>query len=134
MKWTVLLPALLCVASPSGAQALQKCRSHDGVTAYRSGSCVAGEVLVATRDFAPDPRNAGQPPTPPTDAARERASTKRPSASARTRGRGRRGAGTRKDPCTSAKVARNEFQQRRGLRITMADLSRWNHRVYDACK
>ena len=38
------------------------------------------------------------------------------------------------DPCTGEKRSRDDFRRRRGLKVTMAELSRWNHRVYDACK
>ena len=138
MKWTLLLLAFLYAFS-SQAQTLQKCSGKNGVTAYRSGSCMPGEKLVAVRDGTPDTRHVGQLQSqaraPREHQARGSAHAKRQSGKVhRLSTTGPRRKKARKDPCASAKQARDDFQQRRGIKITMAELSRWNHRVYDACK
>ena len=48
--------------------------------------------------------------------------------------RSRRVISTGKNPCAITKQARDVYQKRRSIKITMAELSRWNNRVYDACK
>lgn len=138
MKWTLLFLAFLYALS-SQAQTLQKCSSKNGVTAYRSGSCMPGEKLVAVREGAPDLRHLeqlqSQAQAPREPKARGSAHAKRQFGKDRhLSATGPRRKKARKDPCASTKQARDDFQQRRGIRITMAELSRWNHRVYDACK
>jgi len=140
MKGTWLLFAFLC-AAPAQAQTLQQCAGKDGTTAYRSGSCLPGERLVAVRDNPPEVRTTPAPEqalheSEPEDAKHAsrnagnyRHATRRASAT-----RSRRATSTRGNPCASAKQARDEYQKRRGIRITMAELSRWNNRVYDACR
>lgn len=142
MKWLVLY-AVLFAAWPlhAGSEGIHKCvRDGGGATAYRSHPCGAGESLVAMIEPAPE-LQARHRTSPPATVARP-VSTKSRSHSNRT---GRRFASeskvrrskprrSRKDPCRSAKQGRDEFQRRRGIHITMDELSRWNHRVYDACK
>jgi len=132
----LLLGASFCAHS----QTLHQCSGRSGTTAYRSGACLAGERLVAVRDIevaiAPDAVSQDTPvriashgksrrATPP-KRARLAHATRRSSRSSRRR--------STVDPCTREKRARDDFQRRRGIKVTMAELSRWNHRVYDACK
>lgn len=136
----LLLLVLSCACS-SHAQTLHKCSGQGGTIAYRDGDCRPGERLVAVRDATAGihsrPRSGHAP-----NASRRTARTSKDSGAARddrndrrrsTRGRARRRK-TQVDPCSAAKQARDDFQRKRGIKVTMAQLSRWNHRVYDACK
>ena len=141
MKGTILLLALLCAAS-SQAQTLQKCSGKGGTTAYRSGSCLSGERLVEVRDNLPDVHALPLVP----EQALHNSGPEKAKRTAKNAGnhshasrrvpttRSRRATSTSKNPCASTKQARDDFQKRRGIKITMAELSRWNNRVYDACK
>lgn len=138
MRSKLLLPTwlLLCTCTSLQAGALNQCRGQAGTTAYRSGDCLPGERLVAVREIAPDPMPAtaaGEAPraSPPRAAKRAHA-TRRGPARARAVGPKRRKPVI--DPCTREQRARDAFQRRRGIHVTMDELSRWNHRVYDACK
>jgi len=142
MKWFVLC-AVLFAPWPlhAGSEDIHKCvRDDGGTTAYRSHPCGAGESLVATIEPAPEVQAPVRTSRPATTAPR--ASTGSPFRSNRSSHRfatssevhGRKPRRQRKNPCRSAKQARDDFQRRRGIRITMDELSRWNHRVYDACK
>jgi len=147
MKWFVLCAALFA-AWPlhAGSGDIHKCvRDDGGATAYRSRPCGAGESLVAMVEPAPEVQEPVRTSRPATTA--RRASTgspfrSRPFRSSRTSHRlaagpavrGHRPRRQRRNPCRSAKQARDDFQRRRGIHITMDELSRWNHRVYDACK
>lgn len=129
---------LLC-ACPVHAQTLHKCSGQGGAIAYRDGDCLPGERLVAVRDAAagihqperarPAPRRPARPSRGHDTAADYRKDDRR---------RGTRGHAkprkSRKDPCKAAKQARDDFQRKRRARMTMEQLSRWSHRVYDACK
>lgn len=137
MRW-LLLFALAC-ALPLHAEGFQKCRGEGGATAYRGKGCLSGETLVATLEQVADPPRAQgrlAAESPPRQSRTTRQS--RRSQSSRGRAGTRKGKSRRKrspeNPCRSAKKARDDFQRRRGIKITMDDLSRWNHRVYDACK
>ena len=137
MRWIPLLFALAC-ALPLHAGDFRKCRGEGGATAYRSKGCLSGETVVAILKPVADPpqaqRIADRSPTRQPRSTRE----SRHGQSYRSRAGGRngkpRGKRGRTNPCKSAKKARDDFQRRRGIKITMDDLSRWNHRVYDACK
>ena len=137
MRWIPLLFALSS-ALPLHAEDFQKCQGEGGAIAYRGKGCLGGETLLAVIEPAADPpsiqrRAVEEPPSRQSRTARttkHSQSSRAPAKKAR-RGRTRR---SRKDPCTSAKQARDDFQRRRGIHVTMSELSRWNHRVYDACK
>ena len=138
MRWILLLFALACVL-PLHAEDFQKCRGEGGATAYRSKGCLSGETLLAVLEPVADPPQAqrraaaeSSPRQSRTARKSKRGKSSRARASARnSKPRGKR---SRKNPCESAKKARDDFQRRRGIHITMSGLSRWNHRVYDACK
>jgi hypothetical protein len=140
MKWTVLLLAFLHPCSLH-AQTLHECIGKSGVAAYRSGECLPGERLVAVRPAAPEVPALGQPrvaaereaPGRRIEASRRKADGARHGSRRASATSSRRRNATR-DPCASAKLARDAFQDRRGIKVTMAELSRWNHRVYDACR
>lgn len=141
MKGILLLLALLCAAS-SQAQTLQKCSGKGGTTAYRSDNCLPGERLVAVRDNPPDVDASPQAPEEGLHGPKLE-KTKRTSRRAGYDSqafrrvpttRSRRSNSTSENPCASTKQARDDYQKRRGIKITMAELSRWNNRVYDACK
>ena len=139
IKIGILCAALACTWSAHAGESIHKCSSGNGTSAYRSQSCRSGETLVAVIEPAPGVVSAGLFPVPlahrPVSAAARHAEK---ATVRRIRGGSRRHASrprhSRKDPCKSAKQARDDYQRRRGIRITMDDLSRWNHRVYDACK
>lgn len=142
MRTNPLLPFLLlgaCFCAQS--QTLHQCRGQGGTTAYRGDACRTGERLIAVREMQVDLAPTSIPTHEPAGTASKngaprsaqplhaRAHAARKSTSARSK--------RRKpvvDPCTREKRARDDFQRRRGIRLTMAQLSRWNHRVYDACK
>jgi hypothetical protein len=143
MRPKLPLPAwlLLCACACAQAHALNQCRGQGGASAYREGDCLPGEHFVARHDAVPDP-------DPPADArqASSRAAAL-PSTTRRTqrafptrrsaRGTARAHPKPRKasiDPCIREQRARDDFQRRRSIHVTMAELSRWNHRVYEACK
>ncbi len=144
MKWISLgTTLLLCTfALHARAEHFNKCSGAGGVVAYRSHACLPGERLLAILDPVPEvtaQRNDGQP------AHRKPARRPKPGRSVDRRDSNHRAAwflpGTRKrksratrNPCVATKKARDDFQRRRGIRITMNELSRWNQRVYDACK
>lgn len=141
MKWIPLLAApLLCaLALQAHAENFSKCRDEGGVVAYRSHACLAGETLVATLDPEPEtraPQREGESARSKTARATSKRSTVRPGRSrvASSRSRSTRKPRTSRNPCASAKKARDDFQRRRGIKVTMDELSRWSHRVYDACK
>ena len=142
MKWIVMLGAALIVAQPlhAGSASVHKCSGDGGATAYRSEDCRAGESLVATIEPAPEihaPVRTGPSATADRSAAagsRLRSSRAGHRTATRSVSRSRKPRRPRKNPCQGAKQARDDFQRRRGIHITMAELSRWNHRVYDACK
>lgn len=127
---------LLCaLALQAHAESFHKCTGGDGAVAYRSQACRPGETLVATLDPVPEAR-APQPQrqtsaSPPSTRSAVRGGRSR---AARSRSRSARKPRAARNPCASAKKARDDFQRRRGIRVTMDELSRWNHRVYDACK
>jgi hypothetical protein len=135
MRPILLLPAWLLLCVCAQAHALSQCKGQGGATAYREGDCLAGEHLVARHEAVPDPDPA--PARAP--VATGRAITQAPPArradvyraSARGRPKRRRPS---VDPCTREKRARDDFQRRRSIHVTMDELSRWNHRVYEACK
>lgn len=131
MKWILPLFVLLpCALAPQArAESFHKCSVGDGAVAYRSQACLPGETLVATLEPAPE-AHAQQPET----SARPSSTRSAARHVARSRPQRTRRPRTTRDPCASAKKARDDFQRRRGIRITMDELSRWNHRVYDACK
>lgn len=138
-----LLPLLLlgaCFCAQS--QTLHRCSGQGGTTAYRSSACLPGERLIAVREM-----EAERAPPPPTQDAEPAAAGKGgPPRVARPRPAGRaymarrsthahtRSRRSTVDPCSREKRARDEFQRRRGIKVTMAELSRWSHRIYDACK
>ena len=141
MKGTILLLALLCAAS-SQAQTLQKCSGKGGTTAYRSGNCLPGERLVEARDNPPDVHALPSVPEQPSHGS-DLGNAKRPSRNGGNHSHASRGVRTtrsrhvtppRENPCATTKQARDDYQKRRGIKITMVELSRWNNRVYDACK
>lgn len=138
-RWIALLIALAC-ALPLHAQEFQKCRGEGGATAYRSKGCLSGETLVAVLEPVAEPvplqRSVdGEAPARATQSMRNsgRAQARRTGARG-GKPRRTRVARSRGNPCRRAKQARDDFQRRRGIKVTMNDLSRWNHRVYDACK
>src|SRR5690606_23773539 len=138
MRWIPLLFALAC-ALPLHAEDFQKCRSEGGATAYRSKGCLSCETLVAILEPVVDPPQARRRvavESPPRQARTAQKSKRSKSSRGRasTRNSKPRSKRSRKNPCKSAKKARDDFQRRRGIKVTMDDLSRWNHRVYDACK
>lgn len=140
----LLFLVLLCACS-SHARTLHKCSGQGGTIAYRDGGCLPSERLVAVRDAAADIHSPQQrPPRPGHEPNAPRRTTRASKDSGTTReyrhdrrrvarnhARRRKAA---KDPCSAAKQARDDFQRKRGIKVTMAQLSRWNHRVYDACK
>lgn len=131
MRWIPLLLALAC-ALPLHAEDFRKCRGEGGATAYRSKGCLSGETLVAVLEPVADPPQAQRRvavESPPRQSRAGRKSKRQTSRNARN---GKRS--SRKNPCRSAKQARDDFRRRRGIKITMDELSRWSHRVYDACK
>jgi hypothetical protein len=140
MRWITLLFVLAC-AFPLHAEDFQKCRGEGGTTAYRSKGCLSGETLVAVLEPVADPpqaqrRVAAESPSSQSRTAQrsKRSRSNRAYAShSSDKSRSKRSR-SRKDPCRSAKKARDDFQRRRGIKITMDELSRWSHRVYDACK
>jgi hypothetical protein len=135
-QWAAGLLLLFTACACAHAQSLNQCRGQGGATAYRGGACLPGERLVAVRDGVPDPAPV------PMSAAAGHASKKAPSTRPAKRVRAYRGIAAARpkhrkstiDPCTREKGARDDFQRRRGIHVTMDELSRWNHRVYDACK
>lgn len=126
---------LLAACACAHAQSLNQCLGQGGTTAYRGGACLPGERLIAVRDGVPDPVVAPAAAASRTIAKATRARpVKRVRASRRiARARPKRRRST-VDPCTKEKRARDDFQRRRSIHVTMAELSRWNHRVYEACK
>lgn len=141
MNRNLLFLTLLCACS-AHAQTVQKCSGQGGTTAYRSGDCLPGERLVAVRDAAPRSHIQVQTEPPHTQQPHEAHRAKHASNNGVTTRQHRRDIARRserhlkptRDPCSAAKQARDDFQRKRSIRITMAQLSRWNHRVYDACK
>ncbi|GAA3918538.1 hypothetical protein [Luteimonas lutimaris] len=142
MKWSSLLFAslLLCTCAPHArAEGFHKCGGEGGAVAYRSQTCLPGETLLATLEPEPEfsaqrndaERNSTAPAPRPKPA---RNADRRERSHATQRLQGSRKPRAKKNPCAAAKLARDDFQRRRGIRITMVELSRWNHRVYDACK
>lgn len=136
MRW---IPPLLALAFalPLHAGDFQKCRGEGGATAYRADGCLAGETLVAVLEPVADPPQAQRPVAMASEPSHSRTPTSKRSKASRShtgKSRGKRSRGSRKNPCRSAKQARDDFRRRRGLKITMDELSRWSHRVYDACK
>lgn len=118
------------------AQSLNQCRGQGGTTAYRSGDCLPGERLVAVREIASDPAPATAAPIEAQRASLPKATksthpTRRPVRARPVRAKRRK---SPVDPCTREKRARDDFQRRRSIHVTMDELSRWNHRVYEACK
>lgn len=144
MKGISLLAMLLCaLALQAHAESFHKCSGEGAAVAYRSQGCLPGEKLVATLEPKPETRapqrenGAAHAAAPSrTRHSSSKRSTVRGGRSrvARSRSRGTRKPRATRNPCASAKKARDDFQRRRGIKITMDDLSRWNHRVYDACK
>jgi hypothetical protein len=139
-KHPFLLLLLLGACFCADSQTLHQCSGRSGTTAYRSGACLAGERLVAVRDIeveiAPDPVSQDAPVRVGSHGRSRRATQPgrvRPARATRRSSRSSRNKST-VDPCTREKRARDGFQRRRGIKVTMAELSRWNHRVYDACK
>lgn len=137
MRRCLLCLILLCTCS-SHAQTLHKCSGRGGSIAYRDGDCLPGERLVAVRDAAiaasPQPQRRPERSTHAPRASREPAARDHRHERRRgTRGRTKRPK-ARKDPCSAAKQARDDFRRKQGTRVTMDQLSRWSHRVYDACK
>ncbi|HVI60296.1 MAG TPA: hypothetical protein VM619_15680 [Luteimonas sp.] len=135
MRPILLLPAWLLLCACAQAHALSQCKGQGGATAYREGDCLAGERLVARHEAVADPDSASAGiPVAAGRAATQAPATRRTHATrASVRGRPKR----RKpsvDPCTREKRARDDFQRRRSIHVTMDELSRWNHRVYEACK
>lgn len=143
MKWMPLI-ALLCSCiglSQARADSFSKCSGEGGTIAYRSQTCLTGETLVATLDPVPQARPSRAIADPPHAVHRNR-----PSAHTRRAGHQRRASSQTRpqqhprkprrpsNACAKARQARDDFQRRRGIHITMAQLSRWNHRVYDTCK
>lgn len=134
----LLLAACFCAQS----QTLHQCSGRGGTTAYRSGACLAGEQLVALREIeveaASGPTSRDATPAITSHVKSPRAMQPRHSSRAHARRQSSHPRSKRRrsavDPCTRAKRARDDFQRRRGIKVTMAELSRWNHRVYDACK
>ena len=134
----LMLGACFCAQS----QTVHQCSGQGGSTAYRSGACLAGERLVDVREMEVEATTPAAPGAGPAVAAGEnessRASRPRHARHARST-RNSRHAGSKRrkatvDPCTREKRARDDFQRKRGIKVTMEQLSRWNHRVYDACK
>jgi hypothetical protein len=141
-KPALLLPCLLGACFCAQPQTLHQCSGQGGTTAYRSGACLPGEALVAVRemeaDVAPAGARDGRPVastgrSSPARAARPRSARVAHAGRKSTHARSKRRKST-VDPCTREKRARDDFRRRRGIKVTMAELSRWNHRVYDACK
>ncbi|MGN7725144.1 hypothetical protein ACTJIL_04885 [Luteimonas sp. 22616] len=139
-KPVLLLLCLLGACFCAQSQTLHQCTGQGGTTAYRSGTCLPGETLVAVREMEADTASASRdhqpatasesrPPRATQSQHPRRAHAKRKST--RLRSKRRKQA---VDPCTREKRARDDFQRRRGIKVTMEQLSRWNHRVYDACK
>lgn len=138
MRWIPLLFALACVPSLH-AEDFHKCLGEGGATAYRSKGCLSGETLVAVLEPVADPpqarrRAAGESPPHQSRTTRKSGRSQPNRGRPGARNSNPRSKRSRKNPCKSAKKARDDFQRRRGIKITMDDLSRWNHRVYDACK
>ena len=137
MKWIPLSALLLCaLAQQAHAESFHKCSGEGGAVAYRSQACLPGEQLVATLEPEPETRapqrkNEAAAAAAPSRAKRSPSTRNRV---ARPRSRGSRKSRASRNPCASAKKARDDFQRRRGIKVTMDELSRWNHRVYDACK
>jgi hypothetical protein len=141
-KHALLLPCLLAACFCAQPQTLHQCSGQGGTTAYRSGACLPGEALVAVRemeaDVAPAGARDGRPVastgrSSPARAAKPRSARAAHAGRKSTHARSKRRKST-VDPCTREKRARDDFRRRRGIKVTMAELSRWNHRVYDACK
>jgi hypothetical protein len=139
MKWNSpwAAPLLCALALQAHAGSFSKCSDEAGVVAYRSRACLPGETLVATLDPVPETRAPGHEDGP--RSARRSTPARKTVRHGRTRATRSRPRSTRKpranrNPCASAKKARDDFQRRRGIKVTMDELSRWNHRVYDACK
>lgn len=133
-----ILAAFLLLTGAASAQTLQTCAGQGGTTAYRSGDCLPNERLIAIREAGPDPRppSTVQVETGPAKPAlaitrSHRAPTARRVTNPRRASKRRKSA---PNTCASARRARDDFQRRRGIKVTMAELSRWNHKVYDACK
>ena len=134
MRPILLLPAWLLLCACAQAYALNQCKGQGGATAYREGDCLVGERLVARHDAVPDP----EPVAARAAVTIGRAATQAPPARRAHMPRGAvRGHSKRRkpsvDPCTREKRARDDFQRRRSIDVTMDELSRWNHRVYEAC-
>lgn len=145
VKWNPLFAFVLLCACALHARAddsIHKCSRGGGAVAYRSQACLPGERRLAT--LAPVPEVVARHD----DAGQNRPAPRAHATPARNTGRradrrehqaaqhpqGRRKPRPKKNPCVAARQGRDDFQRRRGIRITMAELSRWNHRVYDACK
>ncbi len=131
MRWIPLLFALACTL-PLHAEDFQKCLGEGGATAYRSKGCLSGETLVAVLEPVADPPQAQRRVDAESQPRQSRTARKSKRQTSRKARNGKRS--SRKDPCRSAKQARDDFRRRRGIKITMDELSRWSHRVYDACK
>jgi len=139
-KHALLLSLLLGTCFCAQSQTLHQCTGQGGTTAYRSGACLPGEALVAVREMEADiaPASRDHQPAAASESGPPRAAHSRHPRRAHAKRKSTHLRSKRRkqtvDPCTREKRARDDFQRRRGIKVTMAELSRWNHRVYDACK
>lgn len=140
-KPILLLLCLLGICFCAQSQTLHQCTGQGGgTTAYRSGACLPGEALVAVREMEADiaPASRDHQPAAASESGPPRAAQSRHPRRAQAKRKSTHLRSKRRkqtvDPCTREKRARDEFQRRRGIKVTMEQLSRWNHRVYDACK
>lgn len=129
--------ALLASASaPAGAGTVQKCVAADGHVTLTSGSCGAGDRLVASYDAVPEDVPASAQPA----AAVPAPATSRGQSATRAVSRGGRGGSTRSrsragpDRCAAARDRRDRTLQRVGLKRNFDLLRKLDDEVWAACR
>ncbi|KFN48238.1 hypothetical protein [Arenimonas composti] len=116
-------------AAPAPApRTLYKCRAPSGDLTFIDRPCPAGHEVVWMRPYAPEAGSAPRGSPRPRSGDRGSPVYSAP-APARAPDRGPTSA-----RCRAAKQYEADYRERRGLRITHAELRRLTDHVYEACK
>jgi len=127
---------LMCFSGLATAQSVYKCRDAAGAVVYQSQACSG----ITEKQWTPD-LDAAVPSSATREAAQRSIERDRQYLQASNRAttprRDRRTAASRVatvSPCERERQARAAAHERRGVRWSFDDASRWDARVFKACR
>jgi hypothetical protein len=139
--WTDLLlwATLAALATPAGAQTVQKCIGRDGHVTFTSAACPDDQRQTASYDATPEVMSAERAAELARRRQQEDANSRyldslTPRGARHAPGRRPQAADSRRSGCDAARAHRDDTLRRVGLKRTHDLLRKLDDQVYEACK